>query len=94
MENACVFSSVSYNMGKDSQTHRMGKSWEIGLHTFSIKWVGFFIRSPFCRILQHMENAWAFSSVSHSMEKDRKTDRMGKAWEIGSRENLAKPIVC
>ena len=82
MENVCVFSSISHNIGKDNQTHRMGNSWEIVPHTFSIKWVGFFIRFPSCGILQHMENAWVFSSISHSMEKDRKTDRMGKAWEI------------
>ena len=29
MKNACIFSLISHNMGKDSQTHRMGKVWEI-----------------------------------------------------------------
>ena len=26
--NACVFPSISHDMGKDSQTHQMGKTWE------------------------------------------------------------------
>ena len=30
MENAYGFLSVSHNIGKDSQTHQMGKDWEIG----------------------------------------------------------------
>ena len=29
MGNACVFSSISHNMGKDSQTHGIRKVWEI-----------------------------------------------------------------
>ena len=31
MGNACVFSSIFHNVRKDSQTHQMGKLWEIGL---------------------------------------------------------------
>ena len=30
MGNACVSSLISHNMGKDSQTHQMGKDWKIG----------------------------------------------------------------
>ena len=30
MGNACVFSLISHNLGKDSQNHRMGNVWEIG----------------------------------------------------------------
>ena len=30
MENASVFSSVSHDMEKDSQTHLLGKAEEIG----------------------------------------------------------------
>ena len=29
MGNACVFSSIPHNVGKDSQTHQIGKVWEI-----------------------------------------------------------------
>ena len=36
MGNAFVFSSISHNMGKDSQTHRMGETWKIITHTFPI----------------------------------------------------------
>ena len=37
MGNACVFSLISHNMGKDSQTHRMGKVWEIGSRKYPSK---------------------------------------------------------
>ena len=79
-------------MRKGSQTNRMGKAWQIGSHTFSIKWVLFSIRFPSCGILYHMVNTWVFSSISHSMGKDRKslgnlfrgisckTHRMGRTW--------------
>ena len=37
MGNACVFLLISHNMGKDSQTHRMGKVWEIGSRIYPSK---------------------------------------------------------
>ena len=37
MGNACAFSLISYNMGKDSQTHRMGKVWKIGSRKYPTK---------------------------------------------------------
>ena len=37
MGNACVFSLISHNMGKDSQTHRMGKVWQIGSRKYPTK---------------------------------------------------------
>ena len=37
MGNACVFSLISHNMGKDSQNHRMGKVWEIGSRKYPTK---------------------------------------------------------
>ena len=33
---------ISHSITKISETHRMGKPWEIGSHTFFIKWVSFF----------------------------------------------------
>ena len=56
--------------------------------------MSFFIRFPSCGILPDMGKARFFSSISHSIRKDRKTHRMGKAWEIGSWESPAKSIVC
>ena len=86
---------ISHSIRKMSKTHRMGKAWEISSHIFSIKWVFFFsIRFPSCGILHHLGNAWIFSASFHSMGKERKTYQMRKAWEIGSRENPTKPIVC
>ena len=37
MGNTCVFLLISHNMGKDSQTHRMAKVWEIGSRKFPTK---------------------------------------------------------
>ena len=37
MGNACGFSIISHNMGKDSQSHRMGKVWEIGSQKYLTK---------------------------------------------------------
>ena len=69
----------------------MGNAWEIGSHTFSIKWVVFSITLPSCRILHHMGNAWVFFSISQGMRNSRKTHRMGKAWKIDFPNILRNP---
>ena len=72
----------------------MGNAWEIGSHTFSIKWMVFSIRLLSCCILYHMGNAWVFLSIFQGMGNSRKTHRMGKAWKMDFWENSTKPIVC
>ena len=37
MGNVCSFSLISLNMGKDSQTHRMEKAWEINSRKYPTK---------------------------------------------------------
>ena len=37
MGNACVFSLISHNLGKDSQNHWIGKVWEIGSRKYPTK---------------------------------------------------------
>ena len=37
MGNACVFSLISHNLGKDSPNDRMGKVWEIGSRKYPTK---------------------------------------------------------
>ena len=69
----------------------MGKTWEIGSHTFSIKLKDFPIKFLSCGILHQMRNAWVFSSNFHSMGKGRKTHQMEKAWEIGPGKILQSP---
>ena len=63
-------------------SHRTGKAWEIGAHTFSTVWV-LFIGFP----------SWIYFIIWKCMcflidfpyyEKDSKTSRMEKAWGIGS----------
>ena len=34
MENARGFPSISHSIGKCSKTHRVGRTWKIGTHTF------------------------------------------------------------
>ena len=41
--NAGVFPLTFYNLGKCSKTHRIGRAWEIGTHTFLIALVHFFL---------------------------------------------------
>ena len=41
MGNAWVFPSISHSMKKSNKIHRMGRTWEIGTHTFPIVWVLF-----------------------------------------------------
>ena len=68
-----------------TKSHRMRRAWEIGPPTFPIVWVLFSIRFPFYGILHHMGNACVFSLISHNMENDSQTCRMGKFWKTGSR---------
>ena len=84
---------ISHSIRKVSETHRMGKTWKIGSHTFSIKLVVFSIRFPSCGILDHIWNACVFSSTSHNMGrnlgnwfpgKSYRTHRMWRTWEIGT----------
>ena len=39
MGNAWFFPLISYSTGKCNKTDRMGRTWEIGTHTFPIGWV-------------------------------------------------------
>ena len=75
MGNAWVFSSISHSTKKCNKTHGMGRTWEIGNHTFPIVWVLF---SHYIPIL------WYSSLISNSMGKFSKNHQMGKAWEISS----------
>ena len=38
MGNAWVSSLISHSTGKCSKTHCMGRTWEVGIHTFPIGW--------------------------------------------------------
>ena len=81
--NAWVFPLTFYNLGKCSKTHRIGRAWEIGTHTFLIALVHFFfIRFPCFGILHHMQNAWVAPSICHCMGKWCKTHQAGRAWEM------------
>ena len=70
---------ISHSYQKVCKTHQMGKAWEIGSHTLSIKWLLFSIRFPSCVIPHHIGKTWVFSLISHSMGKGRKSHQMGKA---------------
>ena len=94
MGNACVFSPIFHNMGKRQPNLLNSESLRNQFPYFFDNMGGFFIRFSSFDITHHMGNAWAFSSVSHSMRKGRKTHRMGKVREIGLRENPIKPVVC
>ena len=78
MGNTCVFSSISYSMGKDSKTHLNEenlRNWFLySFHSLGV----FSVRLPSCGILHHMGNAWAFSWISHMMEKAVKPIEWGK----------------
>ena len=56
-----------------NKTHFMGRTWEIGTHTFPI------VRFLFYGILYYMGNACVFSSISHNMGKDSQTHGIRKA---------------
>ena len=72
----------------------MGRTCEIGAHTFPILWAPFFHQIPFYGILHDMGNACVFSLIFHNLGKDSQNHRMGKVWEIGSRKYPTKPIAC
>ena len=42
MRNALVSQLISHSTRKCNKTHRMGRTWEIGAHTFPILWALFF----------------------------------------------------
>ena len=67
MENACVFSLVSLNLGKDSQNHRMGKVWEIDSQKYSTKPVVCGEPEKLVLNLSHSMGASFFLLDSHSM---------------------------
>ena len=56
MRNAWVCPSTSHSMGKSNKTHPVGRTWEIGTHTFQN--IGDFLpsRFPSCVVLHHMRN--------------------------------------
>ena len=83
MGNAWVFSSISHSMGKCNKTHRMGKTWEIGIHTFPIVWALFSHPIPILWYTSLHGKCMGFHIMSHGMGKCNKTHRMGKTWEIG-----------
>ena len=71
-----VFPSISHSMVKCSRTHL----WEgpgIQIPILLPKY-GYFSTIKFSTCGIHMENAWVFPSISHSMEKQSKTN----PWEI------------
>ena len=94
MGNACVFSSNFPQYYKSQRNPSNGEGLGNWFQCFFHKMGGFSIRFQSCGVLHHMRNARIFSSVSHSTVNNRKTHRMGKAWEIDSWENPRKPIVC
>ena len=46
MGNAWVSPLILHSTGKCNKTHRMGRTWEIGPHTFPILWEHFFHQIP------------------------------------------------
>ena len=84
MGNAWVSPPVSHCTRKCNKVHRMGRTWEIGTHTFPIVWVLFLISLLSYGILHQMGNTWYFPSISCSIGKRIKIYRMERAWEIGT----------
>ena len=82
---------IYYSIRKVSETHRMETAWEIGSHAFSINWSLFSIRFPSCGILHHMGNASVFSSISHSMENNRKPSKWEKPGKLVPGKILQNP---
>ena len=83
MRNAWVFASIFHSSGKWNKTHRMGRTWKIGIHTFPIVWICIIsIQFPSYGILPRIGNAWVFPLISHSSGKWNKTHCMGRIWEI------------
>ena len=82
--NAWIFPLISHSTGKWNKIYCTGRIWEIVAHTFPVVWVLLSIRFPSCGILHHMGNAWVSASMSHSIGKCSKINRIGRAWEIGT----------
>ena len=68
--------------------YRIETVWEIGTHTFPKVWVLFSIRFSSYGISYHMENAWLFPSISHSINsrhagtKSRIYQKKKRAWML------------
>ena len=93
MGNAWVYPSISHSTGKCNKTHCMGRTWEIGTHTLPI-WYGCFFSLDSHSMVYFI--TWEMDVFSHHlavMGKGSQIHRMGKAWEIGSREYPTKSIV-
>ena len=84
MRNAWVSPSIYHSAGKCYKTLRMGWTWEIGTHTFSIVWVIFSHPIPILCYTSSYGKCMGFPIISHSTGKCNKTLRMGWTWKIGT----------
>ena len=75
MGNACVFSLISHNMGKDSQSHRMGKVWKIGSQQFPRKHIVCGELGKFVFIFSH-----SMGAIFHRFPSYGVLHHMGNAW--------------
>ena len=80
MENAWVSPSISHSTRKFNKTHHMGRTREIGTHTFPIVWVLFFPVDSHPMVYFIICEIYGF----HSMRKCSEIHRIGRAWEIGT----------
>ena len=79
MGNACVFSLISHNIRKDSQTHRMGKLWEIG------PWLGaFFPLHPHSMVYFIICEIHGFPITFPQHERNSEIHRIGRTQKIGT----------
>ena len=88
--NAWVFPSISHSMGKCNKTHRMGRTWEIGNHTFPIVWMLFSHPIPILWYISSLREMHGFSYQFPQYGKMQQTHSMRKIWEI---DNHTFPIV-
>ena len=84
MGNAWVFPSTCHSTGKCNKTHPMGKTWEIGNHTFPIAWVLFSHPIPILSYTSSYGKCMGFPTISQSTGKCNKIHHMGRIWEIGT----------
>ena len=88
MGNAQVSLSVSHSIGKCSEIHQIERAWEIDTHTFPKVSVFFSMRFPSYGISYHMENAWLFPLISHSINsrhagtKSKIYQKKKRAWML------------